>query len=137
MLGLEYEQHLIDRLNSFHLNGRPAPDIAAAIKTGHGLPAVFVVYQGPRVLPGAGDLQGPVEAMWYFVIGVKDVSDQLTGARARAAAAPIADKVVAAFRGWMPPGSGWPMRLTNAPRPQFAAGMLWLPIGFLTTSHSS
>jgi hypothetical protein len=136
MLGLEFEPHLIERLTDFQLNGRVAPDIAAAIKTGQGLPAVFVVYQGPRVLPGVGELQGPVETLWYMVVGVKDVSDQLTGAKARAAAGPIVDKVVKAFRGWEPPGSHWPMKLTNAPRPQFVAGMFWLPIGFITTSNS-
>jgi hypothetical protein len=136
MLGLEYEPHLIDRLNAFQLNAKPAPDLAAAIRTGQGLPAVFVVYQGPRILPGVGELQGPVESLWYMVVGVKDVSDQSTGAKARAAAAPIVSKVVEALRGWTPPGSFWEMKLTNAPRPQFVAGMLWLPIGFITTSNS-
>lgn len=134
MLGLEFEPDLIERIRGAGLNPRPAPDLAVAMKTGQGLPAVFVVYMGPTIKPGIGDLQGPVESLWYMVIGIKAVGDQLTGAKARAEAVPLVRQLISALRGWTPPAGTFPIKLTNAPRPQFAAGMFWMPIGFVTTS---
>lgn len=134
MLGLEFEPEFIERLNQLELNGRPAPDLAAAVRTGQGLPAVFVVYRGYKLLPGISETEFSYESLWYLVLGIKDVSDQATGAKARAAAAPKVTQLLAGMLGWTPPSTHFPLKLAAAPAPSFSAGTLWLPIGFTATS---
>jgi hypothetical protein len=68
----------------------------------------------------------------FVVTVVRHAGSQITGTDSRLEAGPILVKVIRALLGWTPDGACEPLRMTNAPRPEFDAGFGFYPLAFKT-----
>lgn len=96
-------------------------------------PCVYVAYDGARVTdaPDAGD-RAKVMARWLVVLAVKNVAQAADGQAVREDAQPLATAILKKLMGWRPDQAHMPLRLVDLPRPDYQAGLLWLPLVFET-----
>ena len=114
-----------------------APDIAVIREDQQRTPNVQVLYDGDIVDGGEGGSAGRGAAqvvlqrfvLWVVVKNVrraermKDAFDEV---------GPLVSKVIAALAGWAPAAEFRPMRRTNALKPAYSPGFVYVPIAFQT-----
>lgn len=100
---------------------------------GKRLPALFVACDGYRVLDDKSPGAVKLAARWLVVVAVRQVADVVGGTDARAAASDLAAEVMARLYRWQPSPDYQPMLPAAAPRPEYAAGVLLLPLAFETS----
>lgn len=100
---------------------------------GKRLPALFVACDGYRVVDDKSPGAVRVAVRWLVVAAVRQVADVVGGTDARAAASDIAAAVFARLYRWQPSADYQPMMPAAAPRPDYAAGVLLLPLAFETS----
>lgn len=97
-------------------------------------PCAYVVYDGGDVKEDNGDgTEAKIATRWLVVLAVKNVAKAADGAAAREDALVLATAVRIALMGWRPGQAHQPLRLAKLPRPDYAGGLLWLPMVFQTT----
>jgi phage gp37-like protein len=131
---LALESALVERLKARLPAGvhvLSAADLAGVAEGSQPTPAVHVVYQGYRVSESRPDGRAArIEQTWLVVVAVRNVRDARSGGAARADAGDLAESVIAAIMGWQPEGTSSPLKLTTAPRAGYAAGHIYMPLGF-------
>lgn len=100
---------------------------------GKRLPALFLACDGYRVLDDKSPGAVRIATRWLVVVAVRQVADVTGGTDARAAAADIAAAVMAHLYRWQPSPRYQPMMPAEAPRPEYSAGTLLLPLAFETS----
>lgn len=100
---------------------------------GKRLPSLFVAADGYRVLDDKSPGAIKVAARWLVVVAVRQVADVVGGTDARAAVSDIAAAVMAALYRWQPSPQHHPMLPAQAPRPEYASGVLLYPLAFETS----
>lgn len=101
--------------------------------TGKPQPAAFVVFDGYGVRETVGRGKAARLALhWLVLVVARNVTQTSDGQAARNAIAPIVDAVLASLMGWSPGDGYTPLELTDAPAPQYDAGLLILPLAFVT-----
>ena len=68
----------------------------------------------------------------YVVTVVRHAGSQSTGVDSRLEAGPILVQIIQALLGWTPDEACEPLRMTNAPSPEFDAGFGFYPLAFKT-----
>lgn len=68
----------------------------------------------------------------FVVVVVRNPGSQLTGTDSRLEAGPIMVSIVRSLLGWVPSVDCEPLRMTNAPSPEFDAGFGFYPLAFST-----
>jgi len=97
-------------------------------------PCAYVVYDGAQVAQtNAAGAEAKIVARWLVALAVKNAARAGDGAAAREDARPLADAVLAALMGWRPDAAHQPLVLADLPRPEAAAGLIYLPLVFTTT----
>lgn len=97
-------------------------------------PCAYVVFDGARVdQTNYGGAEAKIVARWLVAIAVKNVARAADGAPAREDARALADATLDALMGWRPDAAHQPLILAELPRPEFAAGQIYLPLVFTTT----
>jgi len=97
-------------------------------------PCAYVVFDGARVdKTNDGGAEARIIARWLVAIAVKNAARATDGAPAREDARALADAVLAALMGWRPDTAHQSLLLADLPRPEFAAGQIYLPLVFTTT----
>lgn len=100
---------------------------------GKRLPALFVACDGYRVVDAKSAAAAQVAVRWLVVVAVRQVQDVVGGTDARAAASDIARAVFAALYRWQPSPDYQPMQpVASPPRPEYASGVLLMPLVFET-----
>lgn len=96
-------------------------------------PCVYVAYDGARVAdsPESGD-KTKLLTRWLVVLAIKNVAQAADGKAAREDAQPLVTAVLKKLMGWRPDQAHMPLRLVDAPRPDYQSGLLWLPLVFET-----
>jgi len=95
-------------------------------------PAVWVVWDGDRIVDGAGAGHGSAQAIdqhWIVALLVRSAKDAASGAGVTNAAGPLLSRILSALMGWQPSGSR-ALRRIEAPRPSYVAGTGIYPIAF-------
>lgn len=97
-------------------------------------PCAYVVYDGGDVLEDKNDgSEARIATRWLVVLAVKNLMKAADGAPARQEALTIASATLKALMGWRADQAHQPLRLVKLPRPDYAGGLLWLPMVFQTT----
>ncbi len=97
-------------------------------------PCAYVVYDGAQVAQtNAAGTEAKIVARWLVALAVKNVGKAVDGAAVREDARALADAVLAALMGWRPDPAHQPLVLTDLPRPETVAGLIYLPLVFTTT----
>lgn len=106
-----------------------AADLADVKESAQRTPAVHLIYGGYQVVEDQ-KTAWRLAHTWYAVVVVKHVGAQRTGAAARAAAGPLLALVLGALAGASLPGATRPLEWITPPRPEFRAGVQYLPSAF-------
>ena len=137
---LSAESLIVDRLKAlvpeFGPNVFSAADMEGVSEASQNTPAAHVLYYGDRVVEGqgrssTGEVQC-VDQVWYVVLAVRNVRDQITGQATRAEAGPLLKKTLKALQGWAPSVEHGPMKRSNGAAPGFKAGYIYIPLCFST-----
>lgn len=107
-----------------------AADLANVKESAQPSPAVHLIYGGYKVeedLATAWRLQHT----WHAVVVVRHVGAQRTGSAARALAGPLLATVIGALAGAAVPGAAKPLALMTPLRPDFRAGVQYVPSAFM------
>lgn len=113
------------------VHGMAALDLEGV--AGKRLPALFVACDGYRVLDDQSPGAVRIAVRWLVVVAVRQVADVVGGTDARAAASDLAASVMAQLYRWQPSPDYQPMMPAQAPRPEYAAGVLLLPLAWETS----
>jgi len=95
-------------------------------------PAVWVIWDGDRIVDGAGAGQGAAQAVdqhWIVALLVRSARDAASGAGVTNAAGPLLSRILSALMGWQPQGSR-ALRRIEAPRPSYVTGTGIYPLAF-------
>lgn len=104
-------------------------DLASVASGQQAVPAVFVAYDGYRVVDASLEARLAIEQSWLTVVTVRNVRDALVGEHARLEAGAIAARVIESLHRARFPGIK-PLRFASAPRPGFSAGYYYLPLAW-------
>lgn len=104
-------------------------DLASVASGQQAVPAVFVAYDGYRVVDSSLEARLAIEQTWLTVVAVRNVRDALIGDNARSEAGAIAARVIESLHRARLPGIK-PLRFASAPRPGFSAGYYYLPLAW-------
>lgn len=132
MLGIETA--LRDRLATLEeLRGvYGLPDAQGDI-SGKPLPGAFVIFNGYKVRETTNRGKAArVAGRWLVLVVVKNSAQVRDGQSTRAGAAPVAQAVLGCLMGWQPAPEYTPLELTDAPAARYDAGLLVLPLAFVT-----
>jgi len=102
-------------------------------------PAIWVAWDGDRIVDGAGAGQGAAQAIdqhWVVALLVRSAKDAASGAGVSTAAGPLLSRVLLALMGWQPEGAR-ALRRIQAPRPSYIAGTGVYPLAFAARLISS
>lgn len=107
-------------------------DLSQDIQTAAGkrLPAIFVGCDGYRVVDDSTHGAVRVAVRWLVIVAVRQVSDVVGGTDARAAVSDIATEVMSRLYRWQPTPQHQPMMPIQPPPPEYASGLLLLPMAF-------
>lgn len=104
-------------------------DLASVASGQQAVPAVFVAYDGYRVVDASLEARLAIEQSWLTVVTVRNVRDASVGDHARLEAGAIAARVIESLHRARFPGMK-PLRFASAPRPGFSAGYYYLPLAW-------
>jgi hypothetical protein len=132
MLGIETA--LRDRLATLEdLRGvYGLPDAQGDI-SGKPLPGAFVIFNGYKVRETVNRGKAArVAGRWLVLVVVKNSAQVRDGQSTRGSAAPVVQAVLGRLMGWQPAPEYTPLELTDAPAARYDAGLLVLPLAFVT-----
>lgn len=111
------------------------PELAGSNGAGKPGPCVYLIFDGYKVLENSANGQSSrLESRWLVVLSIKHAGQAADGAPARSAAAPWVSALLGQLLGWRPSPEHSPLFLAGAPRADFRAGSLLLPLAF-TCAH--
>jgi hypothetical protein len=129
----QVEQTIIDRLRDKlpDVTVEPLRELERVPELRQKAPAVFVIYDGYSVgesLAPTGGIQRIVQD-WYVVVMAKSARGNGNVNAARDIAGQLCEQVLEALLGFHL-GGGKYLRLSDAPGPEYDAGMCYVPLAF-------
>jgi hypothetical protein len=137
---LSAEQAIISRLKTtfpdFSQRVFAAVDLAGVTEAAQVTPAIHVLYNGDKVVDGGGrSSTGEVQCidqMWYVVLAVRNVRNQISGQATREEVGVLAGKVLKCLQGWSPTKDHGPLKRTTGVPPGYNDGYFYMPFCFAT-----
>lgn len=105
-------------------------DLSTDAVAGRRSPALFVGSLGHRIDDAKSPGAVRIASRWLVVAAVRNVSDVKGGAAARAEASDLIERVISLLYRWQPAPAFSPLMPVDAPRPEYAAGLLLYPLAW-------